>query len=80
MDTLFPRHPIEPWPAEDKPRFFPEVTIDDIKNIAASIPKGKAPGPDGVPDLVIKTVAKGRPEIFSKVFNQCFSEGIFPEA
>jgi hypothetical protein len=80
VDTLFLKHPIEPLPVEDRLRLFPEITTDEIKNITVRISVGKAPGPDGVPDLVIKSVAKGRPEIFSKVFNQCFSEVIFPEA
>jgi len=80
VDVLFSRHPIKQWPAKENPDPFPEITTEEIMRIADSIPIGKAPGLDGIPDLVIKAVAKGRPDIFCKVYNRCLSEGNFPEA
>lgn len=39
-----------------------------------------APGPDRVPDLVVKEVATYRPEILYDVFKTCFKHGILPGA
>jgi len=50
----------------------------EIKGRAAKIPSGKAPGPDGVPDLIIKEIEKIKPEILIDVFNSCLAYGIFP--
>lgn len=38
---------------------------------------GKAPGPDGVPDLVIKELAAWKPEILEGAFNSCLKQGVF---
>jgi len=40
---------------------------------------GKAPGPDGIPDGIIKKVAFESPMIFGKVYNSCLKEVYFPE-
>lgn len=58
VDTLFPRGEDIIWPAAVHIVSFPEVTIAEIKELAGKIPAGKAPGPDGVPDLVIKGLAR----------------------
>lgn len=58
---------------------FPEITCAEILNSSKLIPVGKAPGPDGVPDFIIKRLAISRPEILSNVFNTCIREGVFPE-
>jgi len=42
------------------------------------IPRGKAPGPDGVPDLIIRNVARHKPEILRVIFNKCLKESVFP--
>lgn len=47
---------------------FPEVTCDEVREISWRIPLDKAPGPDGVPDMVIKEVAVMKPEILRDLF------------
>lgn len=78
VDALFPRQAAIVWPGLESELTFPEVTREEIKNCGSTIPLGKAPGPDGVPDLVVKQVAAHRPEVLSEVFNSCFRDGIFP--
>lgn len=38
----------------------------------------KAPGLDGVPDLVVKEIATYRPEVLCEVFNKYFKQGTIP--
>jgi len=78
VDGLFPRHELRNSPQQSGNHSFPEITIAEIKVRAAKIPLGKAPGPDGVPDLIIKEIVKSKPEILINVFNSCLAHGIFP--
>jgi len=43
------------------------------------IPLGKVPGPDEVPDMVIKEIASHEPEILRGLSNDCLEHGVFPE-
>jgi len=56
---------------------FLEVTCDEVREISWRIPLGKALGPDGVPDMIIKEVAAKKPEILMEVFNFCLKQGLF---
>ncbi|CAI6362017.1 unnamed protein product [Macrosiphum euphorbiae] len=56
---------------------FPEVTNAKVIEASRRIPLGKAPGPYGVPDLVVKHPYK--PEIFRDLFNACLRESMFPK-
>jgi hypothetical protein len=61
IDALFPRETATVWPPCTESYVFPEVTCAEIEEHRKRIPNGKAPGPDGVPDLVIKEVARANP-------------------
>lgn len=63
IDGLFPRKEPTAWPPWSGHHVFPEVTCDEIIEASRKIPSGKAPGPDGVPDMIIKTVAVKKPII-----------------
>jgi len=65
------------WPAAEGKYEFPEVTEVEILDQAKKIPSGKAPGPAGVPDLVIKNMARSRPDILRKMYNLCLGAGDF---
>lgn len=78
IDTLFPRENVAVWPRKTENLAFPEVTSSEVSELAHRIPRGKAPGPDGVPDLVVKEIATHRPEILRDVYNICLREGVFP--
>lgn len=77
VDGIFPRHETRISPQRSGTHIFPEITIAEIKVRAVIIPSGKVPGPDGVPDLIIKEIAKSKPEILINVFNSCLAYGIF---
>jgi hypothetical protein len=59
---------------------FPKVTLSEIKECAKKIPSGKAPGSDGIPDIIVKKVAVERPTALCKAYNSCFEETYFQEA
>lgn len=80
IDALFPREAAAVWPPRTESYVFPEVTCAEIEELRKSIPNGKVPGPDGVPDLVIREVARVKPEILRDVFNKCLKDGVFPRS
>lgn len=79
VGALFPSEALVEWPTGNSLEIFPVITVDEIRKCAEAIPLGKAPGPDGVPDVVIKVIAKARPDLWSTMFNLCFAEGHFPD-
>ncbi|KAF0692078.1 Uncharacterized protein FWK35_00036809, partial [Aphis craccivora] len=51
VDTSFPREAITKWPPRFSEQFFPEVNMAEVTEASSKIPLGKAPGPDGIPDM-----------------------------
>lgn len=80
VDSLFPRQPEILWPPAGSHSVFPEISNEELIECSSIIPLGKAPGPDGVPDIVIKEIVKSNPEILRKLFNKCLEQGVFPES
>lgn len=78
VNTLFPNEDTVYWPITEPQTAFPEITTTEIVDSCKKIPLGKAPGPDGIPDLVIKQVAMLCPQALREVYNACFREGVFP--
>jgi len=58
VDALFPREAV----VSMENQVFPEVTCNEIRELSYRIQLGKAPGPDGVPDLVIREIAINHPD------------------
>lgn len=80
VDALFPNVPETPPPEQLPVQVeFPEVSLAEVTASAGRLPTGKAPGPDGVPDTVVREVTLRRPEIIQELFNACLQEGEFPE-
>jgi len=78
VEVLFPREAVVTWPQSTENQVFPEVSCEEIRELSYKIPRGKAPGPDGVPDLIIKEIATNQPEILRKVYNICLRDDVFP--
>lgn len=85
IEGLFPRHNPSPWPpfvgqpgigAGDEDR----VTDEELVGIAKSLSMGKAPGPDGVPNLALKVAILEAPGMFRSAMQICLDEGVFPDA
>lgn len=77
VDALFPREEPTVWPLRTGNHDFPAVTNAEITELSNKIPRGKAPGPDGVPDLIIRNVARHKPEILRDIFNKCLKGSVF---
>lgn len=87
--SLFPALPAVDWtevplvagdltelaPLPDK--YIPPFNMDELKQAVAKLPSGKAPGPDQVPNELIKLVVFERPELFLVAFNACIRSGHF---
>jgi len=76
----FPREIAAVWPQNTENYVFPEVTCAEIRELGNRIPYGNAPGLNGVPDLVIKEVARVKPEILRDVYNKCPKDWSFPHS
>jgi len=60
-------------------RVFQAITCAQIGELVCRILRGKAPGPDGVPDVVIREIAIKRSEILRDIFNKCLENSVFPQ-
>jgi len=56
----------------------PLFTSDELSQAARMLPSGKAPGPDYVPNEVIKMAVRRHPSTFLEAYNACLSNGEFP--
>lgn len=81
VDTLFPRRAVTGRTIVDvseeelQRALFTET---EVKAAARGLPNGKAPGPDGVPNEVLKTAVGAHPGYFQEVFNGCLRSAFFP--
>ncbi|KAL4104767.1 hypothetical protein QTP88_020043 [Uroleucon formosanum] len=57
---------------------LPLFTRDELFAAAKDLPSGKAPGPDHVPNEVIKVAVRKKAESFLSAFNECLKSGHFP--
>ncbi|CAH1720554.1 unnamed protein product [Aphis gossypii] len=56
----------------------PLVTTDEVERAISRLPTGKAPGPDRVPNEIIRLAFKRFPEEFVDCYNACLTGGTFP--
>lgn len=84
IQGLFPQHERTPWPStpysdvglsEDEPRITNEELIEAAKALKAN----KAPGPDGIPNQVLKIAIGECPDMFRTALQKCVDDGIFPD-
>lgn len=83
VETLFPRHDTRPWAAIPPGRIdqgeVAPVTNDELIVIAKSLKLNKAPGPDGIPTVAIKSAIEACPDMFRMAMQMCLDRGEFPE-
>jgi len=78
VNHLFPRSPIPVYPMIDsQSETACPFTLDELRVAGRSLPMGKAPGPDGVPDEILRTIIKIRPDLLLPTFNECLKSGRF---
>ncbi|MBW0471917.1 hypothetical protein O181_011632 [Austropuccinia psidii MF-1] len=57
---------------------FPPVTMDEIKTTISMPPNKKAPGPDGIPNELIKIAQALLTPILKNLYNLCLKQGTYP--
>lgn len=79
VETLFPfdEDGLIRVPKHQAADFIP-LNVDDINHACKNLSIGKSPGPDGIPNEVVKAVCEIWPEFLLEVFNSCLVNGIFP--
>jgi len=55
-----------------------KFTVNELLAAAHGLPKGKAPGPEGKPNEVLKLAVKIHPGLFATLFNSCIGQACFP--
>ncbi|MBW0499573.1 hypothetical protein O181_039288 [Austropuccinia psidii MF-1] len=60
------------------PASFPQVTEDEVANTISSLPNKKAPGPDGIPNELIRLLKPLFIPILANLYNLCFTQGQYP--
>lgn len=76
------------FPQENTPRRWMEdigdqhvnlFTLDELHKAGRKIKTGKSPGPDGIPNEILKIILEKWPEMLLEVFNACLNQKLFPE-
>jgi len=78
VTKLFSAHPKVDERASQPTTPVPPITPQELERAGKRLKAGKAPGPDGIPNEVLKIAIKLQPQMFLKTFNSCLEEGTFP--
>ncbi|MBW0499329.1 hypothetical protein O181_039044 [Austropuccinia psidii MF-1] len=62
----------------NRPTTFPLITEDEIENAIAELPNKKAPGPDGIPNELIKISKPLLTMHLLYLYNACLRQGNYP--
>jgi len=87
-DHLFPSHPIIDWSTipmvnlvtslEITEEPYTPIQHSELVDAEKRLPNNKAPGPDGVPNEVIRHTIRLAPIPVPRVFDECLRTGVFP--
>lgn len=80
VTSLFPKQRDSVYQVEYavEEEVIPLITAEELMNACNRVGTSKAPGPDGIPNIALKTAIKARPDIFIEMYNACITEGVFP--
>jgi len=84
VEGLFPQHEAATWPSSpygevDESEEEAQVTNEELIEMAKAMKVEKAPGPDGIPNLALKTAIQENPDLFRTTLQKCINEGNFPD-
>lgn len=77
--ALFPQCPrvqLERPPLDSE--HISPVTIEELTTATKQFGDQKTPGPDGIPNKVLKLAVAARPQEFADTYTCCLQEGVFP--
>lgn len=80
ITNLFPQHQEVVLTGIVKAKDFPPVTMHEVHQAASRIGLNKAPGPDGIPNIALKSAIREEPKCFVNLFNTCLKEGVVPNS
>lgn len=79
VDTLFSTHQTPIWTNDVVAvAEVPTITREELQQVGDNLLLHKAPGQDGVLDVILKHVIKERPELLLGTLSKCLQEGHFP--
>jgi ribonuclease HI/exonuclease III len=56
------------------------ISVRELHRAISKTKKDSAPGPDGIPNRIVKLIARDTPEILLRLFQACLDRGIHPTA
>ncbi|GBN95814.1 Retrovirus-related Pol polyprotein from type-1 retrotransposable element R1 [Araneus ventricosus] len=80
LKTLYPETPHQPVPPHNTPATPADMNIShrEIKSIIKGLNKTKAPGFDGIDNIILQQIHRASPELLFVLFNKCLQLGLFP--
>lgn len=79
VEHLFPRQETTSWNSSDTQLYdHPPVTHGEIEILLGKFKDKKAPGLDGISNVVLKEAFRCKPEQFLVLMNSCLRHGTFP--
>lgn len=81
VDTLFPRRQAPIY--QQIQLQVPEsclFSLGELREAGLKLPRGRAPGPDGVPDAILRKIVMMRPQLLLPTFNACLRTCRFPDS
>ena len=80
VKALFPTgEPRNSFPNQEHRETGEPFIPQGLKAAASRLSPGKCPGLAGIPNEVVRLIAKQNPQMLMSVFNKCLEEGIFPD-
>lgn len=85
VEGLFPKHDPTTWPPtpygeeDEASAEARQVSNVELKAVAKKLKGNKAPGPDGIPNVALKSAVLAYPDMFRTVMQKCLEEGHFPD-
>ena len=72
---------LEKWGVEERTssEIGQDITTDEIEKISATVPIGKSPGPDRLPNILYRAFAKPLAPILAAVYNKARASGAMPK-
>ena len=78
VKVLFPiREPRTSFPNQETLKSRRALQPPKAEGSSEQTIPGKSPGLDGIPNEVVRLIAKKNPQMLMSVFNKCLEEGIF---